>query len=372
LRVDEQEIRQVVVIMIGWLGYLSGIGLVAALLLSFVPPPLGAETKPNIRILATGGTIAGSAAASTDAAYKSGQLSVDVLIEAVPEIQQLAVVEGEQISQVASQNMNDSIWLGLVRRVNQLLGSDGVDGIVITHGTDTMEETAYFLNLVVRSAKPVVLTGALRPATALGSDGALNLYNAVAVAADPDAAGRGVLIAINDDIHGARDATKTNVSDVQTFVSPNRGVVGYSSYGNNRFLRQPKRKHTVDSEFSIDRLDELPRVDIVYAHANMRGDHIDAAVSAGARGIVIAGTGNGNMSQPGMDAASRAVQKGVVVVRSTRTGSGIVGRNIEIDDDKLGFVVADDLNPQKARVLLKLALTKTSDIDTIQQMFLDY
>lgn len=331
-----------------------------------------ASSLPRVTILATGGTIAGTAPSPTDAAYKPSRLSVDVLISAVPEIRRLAQVRGEQVAQIASQDMDDDVWLRLAKRVNELLATDDVDGIVVTHGTDTMEETAYFLQLVVKSAKPVVLTGALRPSTALGADGALNLYNAVSVAADPVAAGRGVLVVMNGDIHSGRDVTKSNVADVQAFVSHEKGLVGQSNYGVNRYFKEPSRKHTTASEFSVDRIDALPRVDIVYAHAGMSAAVIDACVSSGARGIVVAGTGNGNTAKTSIDALSRAVKNGVVVVRSTRCGSGIVGRNIEIDDDALGLVAADDLNPQKARVLLKLALTRTSDSGEIQKIFLSY
>jgi len=337
-----------------------------------LPVFAGKTDLPNVKILATGGTIAGVAPSPTDAAYKPGQLSVDVLIGAVPEIQRLANVTGEQIAQIASQDMNDDVWLRLAKRVNELFATRDVDGIVVTHGTDTMEETAYFLHLTVHSAKPVVLTGALRPSTSLGSDGALNLYNAVSVAADPAAAGRGVLVLMNDDIHSARDITKTNVVDVQTFTSPDRGLIGESNYGENRFFREPAKKHTSKSGFSVGKLGELPRVDVVYAHAGMSADIIDACVAAGARGIVVAGTGNGNMTKASIEALANAAKKGVVVVRSTRCTSGFVGRNIEIDDDTLGFVAAGDLNPQKARILLKLALTKTRDAGEIQRMFLDY
>jgi L-asparaginase len=353
--------------------------LISLLIILAVASPARAQESrspesrlPRVTILATGGTIAGVAPSPTDPSYKPSQLSVDVLIAAVPEIHDLAEVRGEQISQIASQDMNDDVWLGLAERVNEILASGDVDGVVITHGTDTMEETAYFLHLAVKNVRPVVLTGALRPSTALGADGALNLYNAVSVAADPEAAGRGVLVVMNDDIHGARDVTKSNVTDVQTFVSREKGLVGQSSYGDNRYFRKPVRKHTVECEFSTGELNELPRVDIVYAHAGMSPGIVDACVAAGAKGIVIAGTGNGNMAKSSIDALEKAVKKGVVVVRSTRCGTGVVGRNIEIDDDALGFIAADDLNPQKARVLLKLALTRTSDAAEIQKMFFNY
>jgi L-asparaginase len=333
----------------------------------------GETDLPNVVILATGGTIAGEARSTTDAAYTAGRLSVEVLIDAVPEIRKIADVRGEQICNIASQDMTDVIWLKLARRVNELLASDAVDGIVVTHGTDTMEETAYFLHLVVKGRKPVVLTGAMRPPTSLSSDGSRNLYDAVAVAADPAAAGRGVLVVLNEEIHGARAVTKTSTTAVETFASPGTGPVGAARYGEIRYYHNPPgTRDTLETQFSIERRDALPRVDIIYAHADMAGDLIDAAVAAGARGIVVAGVGNGNMSQAALASLARAAEQGVVCVRSRRLAAGFVGRNIEVDDDRLGFVASCDLNPQKARVLLKLVLTETRDPAVIQKMFETY
>jgi L-asparaginase len=331
-----------------------------------------AANLPNIVILATGGTIAGSAATQTQAGYTSGQVGVDVLINAVPEIRQLANVSGEQVANVGSQDMSDAIWLTLAGRLNILLAQPEVDGVVITHGTDTIEETSYFLNLVVHSDKPVVMTAAMRPSTALSADGPLNIYNAVAVAADSRAAKRGVLVVANDDIHGARSFTKTNTSDVQTFQSIEYGLIGASLYGKNRWFRAPFRKHTSDSPFSVDGVKKLPRVDVIYVTADVSPDLITAAVDNGARGIVTAGVGNGNMTAAALAAVRTAVEKGVVVVRSTRVASGTVGRNVEVNDDELGTVASAELNPARARVLLKLALLQTSDPQTIQRYYYDY
>lgn len=328
--------------------------------------------KPNIVILATGGTIAGAAASGTEAGYTSGQVAVDTLIAAVPQLAELATVRGEQVANVGSQDMQDAIWLKLAERVNALLGTDDVDGIVITHGTDTIEETAYFLNLVVRSVKPVVLTAAMRPATALSADGPLNIYNAVAVAADPEAAGRGVLVVINDDIHGARGMTKTSTTDVQTFVSAERGLMGATHFGKNRYFRHPYRKHTTQSEFSVEGRATLPRVDIIYISAGVSPDLIDAAVEHGAKGIVTAGVGNGNMTAEALAAVQRATRSGVAVVRSTRVTSGTVGRDVEIDDDAIGTVASGELNPAQSRVLLKLVLLRTQQANQIQAYFDQY
>ena len=328
--------------------------------------------KPNIVIFATGGTIAGSAESQTQAGYDSGQVGVEVLINAVPQLEEIADVTGEQIANVGSQNMNDEVWLKLAKRINELAKSPDVDGMVITHGTDTMEETAYFLNLVVKTDKPVVLTGSMRPSTALSADGPLNIFNAVAVAADPDARGRGVLVVANDSIHGGRAIIKSNTTHVETFLSPKRGLIGLVQYGKTLYFRDPYAVHTTQSVFSVEGVDTLPRVDIIYIYEDVPGDLIEAAVKAGAKGIVTAGVGNGNMTDSALQALALAATKGVVCVRSSRVPTGFVGRNVEVDDDEIGLVASYEHNPQKARVLLRLALSKTTDPVKIQEYFAQY
>ncbi|MGH7677041.1 MAG: type II asparaginase, partial [Gemmatimonadaceae bacterium] len=270
------------------------------------------------------------------------------------------------------QDMNDEVWLKLAGRVNALAAMSDVAGIVITHGTDTIEETAYFLNLVVKSRKPVVMTAAMRPSTALSADGPLNFYNAVAVAANKESAGRGVLVVVNDWIHGASSLTKTSTTAVQTFMSPLSGLVGTVAYGESEFFRGPVGRNTEDSEFSVGPNTVLPRVDIIMAHENMDGSMINAAVANGAKGIVVAGVGNGNMTAPALKALAEAARRGVVCVRASRVTTGEVGRNVEVKDDSLGFVASLRHNPQKARVLLRLALTKTNDVRQIQRYFDEY
>jgi L-asparaginase len=328
--------------------------------------------KPNIVILATGGTIAGAAATGTQAGYTSGAVTIDAMIAAVPGITDLATIKGEQISNVGSQDMSFDIMLALAKRINQLLATPQVDGIVVTHGTDTMEETAFFLNLVVKSDKPVVMVGSMRPSTAVSADGPLNLFNAVGVAADPNAKGRGVLVVMNDWIHGAHSLTKTNTTAVQTFMSPLRGLVGVASYGKNDFYCTPQWKHTTSSEFNIADVTKLPRVDILFAYADMPGDLIDASVANGAKGIVLAGVGNGNVNKVSLEAAEKAAKEGVVIVRSSRVATGTVGRNVEVNDDEMGFVASDELNPQKSRILLMLALLKPRTPAEIQRLFQSY
>jgi L-asparaginase len=261
------------------------------------------------------------------------------------------------------------VWLKLGNKVNEVLAKSDIAGVAITHGTDTIEETSYFLNLVVKSDKPVVITGSMRPSTAMSADGPLNIYNAVAIAADPKARGRGVMVAVDDDIHSAHDIIKFHSTDVATMRSGEAGLVGASLFGKNTWYRTPTCVHTKKSEFSIDGVTALPRVDIIYAHANMSPDLITAAVQNGAKGIVMAGVGDGNMTAHSVEALKAAIAKGVVVVRSSRTNGGIIRRNIELNDDQLGTVASMELNPPKARVLLQLALLKTKDAKTIQGYF---
>jgi L-asparaginase len=329
---------------------------------------------PKIRVLATGGTIAGAQATQADAGYKSGTFSVDDLIKAVPQMTNIAVLSGEQVANIGSQTMNHEVWLKLAARVNEVLKNPDTDGVVITHGTDTMEETGYFLSLVVKSDKPVVLAGSMRPATAISADGPINLYNAVALAGNPEAKGRGPLVVLNDTIHYARESQKMHTTRMDTFQSPNRGIAGMMNTGKAFFYSANTVRHTTKSEFAIDGLTvaNLPRVEVVYSYANLGGDMIDALVEKGVKGIILAGVGDGNSTDAALAGLEKAARKGVAVVRCSRTGSGIVDRNVEVNDDKLGFVAGMELNPQKARILLMLSLTKTSDVKKLQQYFYEY
>ena len=331
-----------------------------------------AFAKPTIYILATGGTIAGSGSGALDASYTSGTVTVDKLIAAVPDINKIATIKGEQISNIGSQEMNNEVWFKLANRVNELLTSGKADGVVITHGTDTMEETAYFLNLVVKSDKPIVMVGAMRNSGSLSADGPLNIFNAVNVAINKEAVGKGVMVVMNDEIHAAREVTKTNTTAVDTFKSPNSGKIGTVFYGNVKFYMNPTRKHTVNSAFDITKIKELPRVDIIYSHSNDNPDFVNVAVKNGAKGIVNAGMGNGNPFPSALEALGEAVKGGVVVVRDSRVGSGETTLNGEVDDGKYGFLASDNLNAQKARVLLMLALTQTTDKAKIQEFFLTH
>ena len=348
------------------------VSIAAIATLAVVPSCALAQSKPRIAILATGGTIAGAGSAG-EYGYKAGAFKVEDLIKAVPQVSALATLSGEQVANIGSQDMNDKVWMDLAAKVNERLASKEIDGVVITHGTDTMEETAYFLDLVVKSEKPVVLVGSMRPATAISPDGPANLYDGVAVAGSKEAKGRGVLVVLNDEIHAARNVTKTNTTSLQTFVSPNRGPSGVVHTGKiTWFEPMLDKKNTSKSEFSAAGVKAFPRVDIIYAHANMQPDLVAAALKLGARGIVIAGVGDGNMPQAVLDVLARAVKSGTVVVRSTRLERGIVLRNNEVDDDKLGFVASGELNPAKSRVLLMLALQNTASPAEVQRIFNEY
>jgi len=331
-----------------------------------------AADLPRIHVIATGGTIAGAQASAQDYGYKSGAYDVNTLINAVPNLGKLAQISGEQVVNIGSQDMNDEVWLQLAKALAAALAKDHVDGALITHGTDTLEETSYFLSLVTKSPKPVVMVGSMRPATAISADGPGNIYNGVAVAADPKAKGRGTLVSLNDEFHYARNIVKTDTTSVQTFESINRGPAGLVHTGTVEWFEPMDQKVGAQTEFSVDGLDKLPRVDILYAHANMSADLIEAAVKNGAKGIVIAGVGDGNMTTPALDALKKAAASGVVVVRSTRLPKGLVLRNNEVNDDEMGFVASGELNPAKSRVLLQLALTKTSDPKRVQAMFYEY
>lgn len=326
---------------------------------------------PRVVILATGGTIAGRAASNTEmTGYKPGELGVETLIEAVPEMRAVADVTGEQFANIGSFDMTNEVWLRLAKHVNALLKKDEVDGVVITHGTDSLEETAYFLHLTVHSRKPVVLVGAMRPATAISADGPVNLLNAVTLAGSEAAVGKGVLIAMNDQINGARDATKTNTTHVETFKSPELGYLGYFQNGRPIFYKASTRKHTVDSEFCTEDVTELPRVDILYAHVNDDGVLAQAAAEAGAKGLIAAAFGHGNLHANLKPTLVALARQGIVVVRSSRVGNGIVSR--VADDAENGFIAADSLNAQKARILLMLVLCRTRDRAEIQEMFYRY
>jgi L-asparaginase len=334
---------------------------------------------PLVWVLATGGTIAGRGASSTRITeYKAGTLLADDLIKSVPEIKEYAEVKVEQLFNVPSPDLTLGNWLTLARRINAIFASDSrVAGIVVTHGTSTLEETAYFLNLTVRDDRPVVLTGAMRPATAISADGPLNLLNAIRTAGTPEARGQGVLVVLNDEINAARDVTKTSTYRVETFHAPDLGYLGYVDADRVEFYRASTRRHTSRSEFDVSGINELPNVDIVYSYVQPNTELIRTLVTSGVKGIVFAATGAGGLSSVERNALkSLRGSAGFwpVLVRSSHVGSGrVIGLTAQREEyEELGIIPGDTLNPQKARILLMLALTRTGDLKDITRMFAEY
>ncbi|KQT67419.1 MULTISPECIES: asparaginase [unclassified Pseudomonas] len=335
-----------------------------------------AETQTklaNVVVLATGGTIAGAgASAANSATYQAAKVGIEQLIAGIPELSKLANVRGEQVMQIASESITNDNLLQLGRRVSELADSKDVDGIVITHGTDTLEETAYFLNLVEKTDKPIIVVGSMRPGTAMSADGMLNLYNAVAVASSKEARGKGVLVTMNDEIQSGRDVSK--MINIKTEAFKNAwGPLGMVVEGKSYWFRLPAKRHTMDSEFDIKDIKSLPDVEIAYSYGNVSDTAYKALAQAGAKAIIHAGTGNGSVSSRVVPSLQALRKDGVQIIRSSHVNAGgFVLRNAEQPDDKYDWVVAHDLNPQKARILAMVALTKTNDSKELQRMFWEY
>ncbi|UVL47995.1 asparaginase [Pseudomonas moraviensis] len=332
------------------------------------------QTKlANVVVLATGGTIAGAgASAANSATYQAAKVGIEQLIAGIPELSKLANVRGEQVMQIASESITNDNLLQLGRRVSELADSKDVDGIVITHGTDTLEETAYFLNLVEKTDKPIIVVGSMRPGTAMSADGMLNLYNAVAVASSKEAHGKGVLVTMNDEIQSGRDVSKMINIKTEAFKSA-WGPLGMVVEGKSYWFRLPAKRHTMDSEFDIKNIKSLPDVEIAYSYGNVSDTAYKALAQSGAKAIIHAGTGNGSVSSRVAPSLQALRKDGVQIIRSSHVNAGgFVLRNAEQPDDKYDWVVAHDLNPQKARILAMVALTKTNDSKELQRMFWEY
>jgi L-asparaginase len=333
------------------------------------------KSKPLVYVIGTGGTISSIGESRTDFidySYADRHYTIDEMLARVPEIDGYATVRAEQLLNVYSGEISPAHWVDLARRANGIFGeAPDAAGIAITHGTATLEETAYFLNLTVKSGKPVVVTGAMRPSTALSNDADLNLADSVRVAASPAAAGRGVLVVLNNQIQAARDVTKSSTSRLDTFRSSDLGFLGYAdSDGEVVFYRNPTRAHTEHTEFDVGSLRTLPRVDIALAYAGADGTSVAALAGAGCAGLVAAGLGSGSAPRAFLDALTAVARGGVPVVIASQSGSGrVMMRRALIER---GFVVADNLLPRKARILLMLALTRTRDPVEIQRMMLTY
>ena len=333
------------------------------------------EKLPRVYLFGTGGTISFVGESRTDFAnysYHGRQLTIDEMLARVPEAQTVAEVRPEQVINVGSTEVYPQHWLTLANRINERLAADeSAAGVAVTHGTATLEETAYFLNLTVRDRRPVAVTGAMRPPSAMGTDADNNLLDAIRTAAAPASAGRGALVVLNNQIQTARDVTKTDSYRVETFQSGQMGFLGYAdSDGAVTYYRRPERRHTADSEFDVSGIDALPRVDIAYAYAGVDGAVVDALVAGGAGGIVAAGLGSGGSPSAFMASLRKVVAAGVPVVIATHVGNGRVLQTRRFMED--GYIVADNLHPKKARILLMLGLTQTSDRDELQRMMLEY
>jgi len=321
---------------------------------------------PKVRLFSTGGTIQGYAANRDDIwQYSAGKITPKQLLENIPEANQIAELSYEVESAVGSGNVDSKIQLKLAKDINAWLARPDTTGAIVTHGTATLEETAYFLNLVIHSDKPVLVVGAMRPFTGISRDGPLNLYNAIRTAITPEAKGKGVMVLLNDEINAARDVTKTNTERVNTFESRDLGPIGFADSDRVVFYRNLLYRHTYKSEFKIDNLNELPKVDIAYGYQEGGREAVDAMIKAGAKGIVL------DDGAPGFAAAVKEWRaKGIVFVQSDRKGSGRVLEGPRSLDR--GVVTADNLNAQKSRQLLRMALTVTTDPKEIQRIFDSY
>lgn len=319
-----------------------------------------ASALPRVHLFATGGTISNR---------NGGRLSVDELIQSIPGLDRRVQATGEQFSNVASGSVTMEMWLDLARKINRKLRDDpGLAGVVVTSGTDTLEELAYFLHLTVRDERPCVVVGSMRNPSTLGYEGAANLEDAFVVAADPASRGKGGLVVLNDEINSSREVTKTDSRSLSTFSSKEYGVLG-TVFDSVQYFRTPVRRHTAKSEFDVDKIKELPRVDVILTYQGAPGDLIKAAADNGAKGIIIAGAGAGATSGTQGDGITYATGKGVFVVTTTRTGSGGVGAGGRGASLRIG---GDDLQPVKARVLLMLALATTTDPAEVQRIFREY
>ncbi|MBI2988707.1 MAG: asparaginase [Deltaproteobacteria bacterium] len=330
---------------------------------------------PRVALIITGGTIDSVGKDRLDLAWyieANKRLNTGELLAQLPELNSIASVQEVPFRRLPSHALVDKDWLDLVRTIHSIFDGNKADGIVITHGTNTIEETAYFLNLTLKTDKPVVVVGSMRPSSAISADGYLNLVNAVKVAADPDSRGRGALLVMNDTIYNGRDVTKTATYRVQAFQARDLGPLGFADAdGRVVYYHRTAKKHTMHTEFDVRSLQSLPRVDVVVSYVGADGTMINAAAAAGAKGIVSAATGAGRPTPAEDEAFDRAYkEKGVIMCLCSRVGSGRVVRSPGLA--RRGFVAGDNLQPWKARVLLALALTKTTNADEIQRMFDTY
>ena len=324
---------------------------------------------PTVVALATGGTIAGQGSAGKATNYRPGQIDVNTLLALAAPDQDIANLRGEQVCNVNSDDITSRHWVELAHAVNRLAADPEIDGFVVTHGTDTLEETAYFLNLTVKTDKPVIITGAMRPATATSADGPMNLRQSIALAGNPIARGKGVLVVFSDGIFGGRDVRKISTIQTDAFSANDFGCMGYMVDGVPHLFNASVKPHTQATEFDVAGLSELPKVAVTYFAVDADPDVLRFHVDRGAQGLVIAGAGAGCYSTPWNNAIVELEETGIPIVRASRIGAGLITH----DDFYRGNLVdGSDLPPQKAAVLLRLALTRTNDRAEIQRMFDTY
>jgi len=331
-----------------------------------------AQNLPRVIVLATGGTIAGQGANADRAGYIPGKLPIEDILSSIPSANKIAEITGEQIASVGSYDVTIEIWLKLAKRINEIFANNEADGIVITHGTDTQEETAFFLNLTMTSDKPVVLTGAMRPASAISADGPKNLYDAIVVTSDQKSVGRGVILSFNETLYDANNVVKMNTTHVDAFDSPDTGPIGQVYDGKVSYYNRAlpiKNRHT---PFDISSLDILPKVEIVYMYVDASATPITALLNDQTDGLIIAGSGNGSFNKAILQAVEEGVKKGKLIVRSSRVVSGRVTPSQVFNDEILGTIASNNLNPQKARILLMLALTVSKERNKIHEIFQNY
>lgn len=321
---------------------------------------------PTVVVLATGGTIAGTGEAGKTTGYAAGQLDVGTLVNSAAGILEIANVRGAQVCNVGSDDITDAYWIQIANTINELADDDAIAGFVVTHGTDTLEETAYFLNLTAKTQKPVVLTGAMRPSTATSADGPMNLYQSIALAANPEAVGRGAMVVFSDGIYGGRDVQKINTFKTDAFNGRDMGCLGYMQDANAYFFNATTKAHTVDTEFDVAGLENLPPVAVAYFTIDADPGVLDYFAENGAEGIVIAGAGAGSYSGLWGQKLAALVEGGCPVVDCSRINAGLVS------GEDGGMIEGYNLPPQKAVVLLRLGLTVTSDVDELQEMFKTY
>ncbi|MEF9986386.1 MAG: type II asparaginase [Bacteroidales bacterium] len=327
-------------------------------------------SKPNITILATGGTIAGVGSSAVKSSYEPGKIAIGSLLDAVPQLNDIANVTGEQIVNIGSEHMTNEVMLALANRVNALMEDKNIDGIVITHGTDTMEETAFFLSLTTKGNKPIILVGSMRPSTSMSADGPLNLYNAVVAASASVSVNRGVMVAMNGTLYPANDVLKSHTINVETFKAPNKGGIGYINNGKVIYYNNFATDNITPLYFNVSQLSSLPKVGIVYGHSSVNSDMIEPMLVNGYKGIVYAGVGNGNIHKNVLATLEKACKDGILVVRSSRVPTGPT--TTEPSDEINKFIASQYLNPQKSRILLMLALTCTNNYTQIQKYFNKY